>query len=228
MRWLLWKDYRHNRVVVIAGLCFLLVPHLIGAYATFRGDPKGSPLESRWRANLAISCLYSIFASQVAIALIGGNAIAGERSDHSAEFLFSLPISRTRLLISKLWLSLAIAGVIWLANAPILAYVARSSFLFRRDIPDVAELLINTAITGLVFFSVAWLLSSLISSPAMAVCGGLIAPALIGLGFTFLDYLSIVSIPHSLFEPLYRTICLAIAPPCFVVGTWYYLRRVEP
>ena len=30
MKWLLWKDYRHNRLIVFAGLAILLAPYLIG------------------------------------------------------------------------------------------------------------------------------------------------------------------------------------------------------
>ena len=30
MKWLLWKDYRHNRLIVFAALAILLVPYLIG------------------------------------------------------------------------------------------------------------------------------------------------------------------------------------------------------
>ena len=45
--------------------------------------------------------------SQLSIALIGGNAISGERVDRSAEFLYSLPIARRKLLASKLLFALA-------------------------------------------------------------------------------------------------------------------------
>jgi hypothetical protein len=30
MNWLLWKDYRHNRLIVFAALGLLLLPYLIG------------------------------------------------------------------------------------------------------------------------------------------------------------------------------------------------------
>ncbi len=33
MNWLFWKEYRQNRVIVIALLVMLVVPHLFGLYA---------------------------------------------------------------------------------------------------------------------------------------------------------------------------------------------------
>ena len=29
MKWLLWKDYRHNRLIVFTALALLLGPHLL-------------------------------------------------------------------------------------------------------------------------------------------------------------------------------------------------------
>ena len=70
-----------------------------------------------------MSSIYSLIISQLAIALIGGNAIAGERADRSAEFLCSLPITRKRILASKLLISLAIILVIWLTDTMLLMYL---------------------------------------------------------------------------------------------------------
>ena len=37
MKWLLWKDYRHNRLIVFAVLVLLILPHLCGLYAIWVG-----------------------------------------------------------------------------------------------------------------------------------------------------------------------------------------------
>ena len=43
MRWLLWKDYRVNRVIVILALGMFLVPHLFAVYAALRPYLDGPP-----------------------------------------------------------------------------------------------------------------------------------------------------------------------------------------
>ena len=92
----------------------------------------------------------------------------------------------------------------------------------------LADALIDTAITGSVFFGVAWLVSSFLRSPTISVCTGLVTPALIVGSFVFVDYLFDLPWIENGLEALYRGVCLAIAPACFAAGTWIYLRRAEP
>ena len=229
MRWLLWKDYRHNRLIVFAGLFFLLVPHLVALCATCHAKVYGPPVPSRWKMNFSVSSAYSLAICQLAVALIGGNAIAGERVDRSAEFLASLPITRRRLLVSKLLVALAITAILWL-NAPLLLYLVTTSEFSPNEI-DFERGLINIAVTGLTFFSVGWFFSAFLASPTFAVVGALAVPLVVILGLDYGDYLFEWHLNDrniELLELLYRTICLTLAPVCFAVGTWHYLRRVEP
>ena len=87
------------------------------------------------------------------------------------------------------------------------------------------------AITGLAFFAVAWLLSSLLESPTFSTCGGLITPLLIILALALVDDWLFVS-NQTDWDPwifsLFCTICLVLAAASLMAGTWYYLRRVEP
>ena len=234
MRWLLWKDYRHNRLIVFAGLVILLVPYLIGLCVgcserwidwgrLYRPDP--------WTSIFAGAAMYSLILSQLTIAIIGGNALAGERVDRSAEFLYALPVTRRRLVASKLLFGFLIAVVIWL-NAPVVWYLAQSvssqDGLRSPELPSIFE---TVAIAGLTFFCVAWFLSSLIASPTFAICGGLITPFLVLIGFRFVSWLVFRSESHWPFDNAglwNRGIFLTLAPLCFAVGTWHYLRRVEP
>jgi ABC-type transport system involved in multi-copper enzyme maturation permease subunit len=225
MKWLLWKDYRHNRPIVMATLFLLVAPHLMGLFATcfLNGDtPSGRP---RWVDNLGISSICSLLACQLALLLIGGNAIAGERADRSAEFLASLPVSRRRILASKLLLALAIIAAIWLTNAPVLFYLTLSQG--GPDLRGLTQMLVVTAITVAAFFSIAWLLSCYLSSPTFAVAGGLVAPLAVQGTSVFVAYLLGLNFDIYVVR-LYCGICLVAAPVCFAVGTWYYLRRVEP
>jgi ABC-type transport system involved in multi-copper enzyme maturation permease subunit len=246
MKWLLWKDYRHNRLIVLAGLFMLLAPYLIGVcvggvqrWISFGTNDNGQPRylkATEWAVILGGASLYSLVISQLTIALMGGNAIAGERVDRSAEFLYSLPIPRKKLLASKLLLVLLITASIWLTDAPLMTWMLRITTT-PENLPrygDLAIIWANFAITGLTFFCVAWFLSSYIASPALAVCGGLITPWLVLSGIALVNWLLMRS---ELLNPRYfaltwelsyGSVCLTLAPLCFAVGTWHYLRRVEP
>jgi ABC-type transport system involved in multi-copper enzyme maturation permease subunit len=191
----------------------------------------GHPLNGIWRLFFTGSSLYSLTLSQVAVALIGGNAIAGERVDRSAEFLFSLPVTRRRLLASKLLMAVLIIAVPWVFNSPILGCLVGT--LPVREFPaGLGSLLTFIAVTGLTFFCVAWFLSSVLASPTFAVCGGLVTPWIIGSGFLVVCGLLGVRLNEEHFEEhfedWYRISCLTISPPLFALGTWLYLRRVEP
>jgi ABC-type transport system involved in multi-copper enzyme maturation permease subunit len=248
MRWLLWKDYRHNRLIVFTALVLLLGPHLIGlgilsvgrwvkidtrnGHAVYWTPPK-------WQDILAGTSAYSLCISQLAAALIGGNAIAGERVDRSAEFLYSLPIRRRTLMASKLLLALAIAAAIWLVNVLILVCAILSLEGVPKSLPrdvnwDFVLAIATFATTGFSFFCIAWFCSSFIRSPAFAVCAGLLGPVLVASGVAFVDWLLTMSglneyrLSYHAGALLYLAICLTIAVVCFGVGTWHYLRRVEP
>jgi ABC-type Na+ efflux pump permease subunit len=231
MRWLLWKDYRHNRAVVIAGLFLLSFPYLIVLCTFFTKEP----VWVSWDERLIAAGVYGLIISQLTVALLGGNAIAGERVDRSAEFLASLPITRRKILASKLLLCLIVVAAIWLISLLPLypACWARWARWTPEELPGIAlrdlGVLANIALTGLVCFGVAWWLSALLASPTFSVFGGLAAPALFMLTTVFVGYLfNASSTVESHIELWYRLFCLSFGPVCFVAGTWYYLRRVEP
>lgn len=219
MKWLLWKDYRNNRIVVIAVLCFLLVPHLLALWFA----------QPRFAESFAAASFYGFCISQLVVAVIAGNAIAGERVDRSAEFLASLPIARGRILISKLALALAVTAVIWLTDGLAVWYAL--NFLQQLSTSDYTSArgwIVNCAIVTMTFFCVGWCLSAFSSSTTIAVCGGLVAPLIAVSGPMFIAHLLGVPLQEFDAEPWFRGICLTLAPISFVVGTWYYLRRVEP
>ncbi len=89
------------------------------------------------------------------------------------------------------------------------------------------RMLVGTALTGAVFFSVGWMLSSRLESPTLSVCGGFVTPVLIALGIQAVAWACDYPF-HEIVWPWYQQICAIVAPVCFAAGTWYYLRRVEP
>ena len=230
MQWLVWKEYRQNRLVVFVMLFLLAVPYLIGLFVLWKWGIAVQRWDiPQWKACLALASAYSIGISQLAVALIGGNAIAGERLDRSAEFQAYMPLPRRKILSAKLLLVMAMVAVIWLPNAAILW--GTSDALMSKHRPEdytfASEAFGNIAIVGLTFFCVGWLFSSMIRSPSIAVCAGLIAPLMVYLGIAYIAYLREIKL-DPLLEFWFPRICLALSPICFVIGTWLYLRRVEP
>jgi ABC-type transport system involved in multi-copper enzyme maturation permease subunit len=234
MNWLFWKEYRQNRVIVIALFVMLVVPHLFGIFLMWVETHGEHPklFEFVWQSILCGASLYSLAISQVALALIGGNAIAGERSDRSAEFQVYLPITRKKILAAKLLLAMAIAAVVWLTN-PLLAWCSLEYWIQRAEMNSVfmLQIMSNIAVTGLVFFCVAWFFSSFLRSPTFSIVGGLITPAIIiSLIAYIVHFIQEFSIPstETVVQISYWSVCLTVALSSFGVGTWLYLRRVEP
>jgi ABC-type transport system involved in multi-copper enzyme maturation permease subunit len=234
MNWLLWKDYRQNRVAFGSAAFFMLLPHLMILYVvcreTWLGVAQG---HGQWADYFAGATLYGLAFSQLSIAVIGGNAFSGERADRSAEFLFSLPISRGKIVLSKLLVSLALILAIWLITSLILAGLLTVSEWQRSDPHDLADIwnvAACAAVVSTTFFCVAWGLSSFLTSATVAVLGGLITPLLVISGIALTSYLLNLDVNRSgdRFTALFEWVCLTISATCFGIGTWHYLRRVEP
>jgi ABC-type transport system involved in multi-copper enzyme maturation permease subunit len=235
MNWLLWKDYRQNRVAFYSAAFFMLLPHLAILYVvcreTWLGVAQG---HGQWADYFAGAALYGFVFSQLSIAVIGGNAFSGERVDRSAEFLFSLPISRGKIALSKLLVSLALILAIWLITSLILAGLliapTRWGASDPHDLADIWNVAACAAVVSTTFFCVAWCLSSFLTNATVAVLGGLITPLLVLSGIALTSYLLDLDVNRSgdRFTALFEWTCLTISPICFGLGTWYYLRRVEP
>ena len=99
MNWLLWREYRLNRPILIVGAFLLLLPHVIVAILLWRGVQI--PAENQPHPFCG-TAFYSIAISQLTVLILGANAIAGERADRSAEYMVYLPVSRSRRLLAKL------------------------------------------------------------------------------------------------------------------------------
>ncbi len=94
--------------------------------------------------------------------------------------------------------------------------------------------LATIATTGLTLFCVAWFFSSFVASPALAVCAGVIFPVLVASGIGIANGLLLLAglrahpLDFLTIHVWYCGICLVLASVGFGVGTWHYLRRVEP
>ncbi len=239
MKWLIWREYRLNRLILIAGAVLMLLPYAFALVAfLWPWDPP--PRQPYGVEIFAGAAVYSLVLAQIIAALLGGNAMAGERSDRSAEFMAYLPSSRARRLGSKLCLAFLITAFVWIAHSSVFLILYNLAPEFQKlhatpeDITAAWNFVSFTAITGLVFFGVSWLISSFQSSPTFAVGGALVTPMLVLMGLLSLAWLNDAPSSERYLELDrfvgygYAIICSALAVVCFSIGTWYYLRRIEP
>ena len=219
MRWLLWREYRLNRLILAAGAVGVLLTFVIGALCRLLDDDR-TVLVQAWRI--------SIICSELTMATLAGNAIAGERSDRSAEFIACLPLSRRRLLTGKLLLLLMTIAVIWGVRVVIV------QMWNVRPIYNSPELH-SFPIQFLLIVGVSWFFSSLQSSAVIASAAGMVANWVVvgcSAGLAYSKYMGLLDPVPNVYEDfhepmflLHSRISIPLAIACFSIGTWNYLRR---
>ncbi len=231
MTWLIWKDFRLNRLVWGVALFLLVVPYIVAAILAWYVEGQVTQSEPRGLSYLMGAAFQSLIVMQIVMAFAGGNAIAGERMDRSAEFLASLPVPRSRILASKLLATLGLAAFVWIPNALFLAIAYQylsppTAASLSAQKTGFLLMFVNMAATGLTFFCVAWMFSAILESPTFSVCAGLITPLVIIGTVAWVNYL--LDVPNIYTAFAYLALCLGLSVSCFTGGTVYYLRRVEP
>jgi ABC-type transport system involved in multi-copper enzyme maturation permease subunit len=235
MKMLLWKDYRLNRLVLVLGATLLLGPYLVLLlWSAYSPDvPRGFYRDSKfWAGFLLTGSVTSLIFSELALALLAGNAFTCERADRSAEFLGYLPPSRLRILTSKAILVWSAAGLVWGVNllavtaAPVISAIGKNELTANESF-SIAAFFLATVATGVMFLGTGWLASCILDSPTFASATGLMTPLLLFCSFQILHVLFDWPGPEIIKE-LYTGSCLVVGLLCFAAGTVYYLRRVEP
>ncbi len=233
MKALLWKDCYVNKFVLSVGSVLLFLPYVVflilAAYSRWPGSAVHVNMIWDYQI-LTIFSYVSLSLSLLTIAMLGGNAMAAERADRSAEFLAYLPPSRRRLLVSKIILAAGASLLIWIVNMVTLLVLA-PRLPGAPPLVDGAlwqvpgETTLALGAVSVLLFGVAWFSSSFLASPAIATFCGLLAPDV--LGGVLLIVRSFCYRPFPLlswFSPLSLTLGIL----GFVAGTVCYLRRFEP
>lgn len=223
MKALLWKDLRVNLPIMVAAVFIWTATHAVAAAVLLFAINEHNAVP--WATALFRVTAASLMFSQVLIGALGANAMASERGDRSAEFLFGLPATRRQLLASKFIVALAIALAIWLWHVFVIEIVcpAFGAPLIPRGFPEY----VTVAVSGFSVFGGAWLASSFMKSTAYALLLGMTPFAVIGILFmnnvVFRGWP-----PEETRELWYAGINLTLGVLTFAAGTWYYARRVEP
>ena len=227
MKALLWKDCRINRLVLIVGAVMVFGPLVVGiiinGIAEWRYGFPGTP----WPELIVDTGILGLVLSLLTITLLGGNAVASERVDHSAEFLAYLPASRWAIITSKALLAVVTGVLVWAVGL----LIVYSLGPLAGEIPAHAiririEAIPALATTSVFLFGAAWLGSCCLASPTMATGIGFGAPwllyAALAIWKFFFDH------PDFPIGRWYYTLAVSLGVLCFIAGIVYYVRRVEP
>jgi hypothetical protein len=230
LRALLWKDLRINRLPLLIGAFVMIAPYIVvGVAVTHMPLWEEATAASAWAVLLTTGCHFSVMCSQPTLAMLSGHTIAVERGDRSAEFLGYLPPSRGLVLVSK---ALVLAGAflsVWGLNLLLQAI----AFWLSPDSDTAGELTSHLATLpriagiGLLAAGAGWCASANVENSGPAVALGLAAPMVL---FSVLQAThSAFNTPDELsFGAVYFTLCPILAVVFFTLGTFCYLRRVEP
>ncbi len=231
MKALLWKDYHVSRPIFVFGAVLLMVPYLIVAIVEFLSWRRHGA-SMYWAQGLAACAEASLLLSTLTIAAIAGNAFAGERSDRSAEFLGYLPVSHARVVGSKLSVALAAVSVLWLVNLAVLyglaPWIAGSSQHVLANVQQIRADKLPTCcgITALTF-GAGWLASALLTSAAISTGLALAAPAVLAVAVATVADLYGLRWDVRV-DTTFNILCVALGLVTLGLGSFCYLRRVEP
>ena len=228
MRWLLWKDYRINRLLLTFGLAVCLGPYVVAVAPSLLFGLWGG--QAWWAPGFWVDVYgISIWLSLFTFAMLGGNAVAAERADRSAEFLAYLPVSRGTVLASKSVIALGPTLLIWAVNlaalfivAPAITHVPAADILAKSDVPE--SLGVFAGLTVLLLGS-GWFWSTILTSHGLATGMSFFTLVVVLMGLTGLGLGSELG---SFLEKWFVSVCVAVGIGGYVVGCTYYLRRLEP
>jgi len=161
--------------------------------------------------------------------MLAGMIIAAERADRSSEFLAGLPPSRTQILLSKA-IVLGTACVLTLCVS--CGGAALADWLSSPGSADAGchYPLQDFVPVSLVSIGAAWCASARFENTGPPVGLGFTAPGIV-VGGIFLTRFcfGIFDIPDAQsFQTTYSTCFVVIGLVCLIVGSVYFIRRMEP
>ena len=242
MKNLLWKDFWQNSRVLLAIAIVAACPYVVVLAITtgeiivhkYNGLVISAACGDSLIGMFMGASMGSLILSVLLAAFVGGNAIAGERADRSAEFVACMPISRGKSVASKAIVAAGACLAMWAVNAAIIAVTWSVAHLgrpfFWSDPRHEASFVMMYSLGGIVLlFGLAWLYSSLLSSPAISAAAAIgTAIVLVVIVQTICSYL--YHDPFSRFVWFFLLCYLApiIAVLSFTAGVTICLRRNEP
>ena len=229
MKSLLWKDYRINRLLLIFGFTVCIGPWIIAIARHIQLCMRGEGVwwgPEPWVSTASISLGLSLFT----FAMLGGNAIAAERSDRSAEFLAYMPVSRWSILTSKSLIALTPVAAIWMVNLAFLFWVAprladgvsAAEIVLR---PEVRESFDVFGGISILLIGAGWFWSSVLTSHGLATGMSVVTLAAVVMGFIGLVEGCGL---ENVIEKWFVSVSVVVGIGGYMAGCAHYLRQLEP
>lgn len=179
---LLWKEYRTNAHLIVIGCSILFLPVLLAISMT-SANSNDANISEIVAVGMIFGSVASLVVSQVMMICLGGFLVGGERSARTFEFLFNQPVSRFKIVISKLLFALAWIVAVWLLG--LLMMLVGWQSLEAGNAPNLEglgfEFFIDVGAVGVMLFATCWLASNIFDGSVLAMAVGSVATA-----FTFL------------------------------------------
>jgi ABC-type transport system involved in multi-copper enzyme maturation permease subunit len=223
-RRLFWKDWRVNRMVIAGGALLMLCPYASTLLLEYFHPRSFGHSAAGLRTAMSTAAMMALVITVLMSAVFGGVAFASERRERSAEFLAMLPVTRRRVLLTKLLFAAACVATMWFANVLVLKALG-----VKEEAAGAVRIFGPVIFMA---FAVGWLCSTFLSSPGIA--------AGISIGVTTFSTWTLAALANEIMEEWRRgylpglleatlqTWTITAGSLCLFVGSVYYLRRVEP
>jgi ABC-type transport system involved in multi-copper enzyme maturation permease subunit len=220
---LLKKDLKLNRVPIFGGGLLIAIPYLIlSPRAVFSEESSHMVVSQDAGLVLGMALLLTVGVT----AVFGGAAFALERRERSAEFLAMLPVSRWKIVASKLVIGVGFPAIFWLVDVAARKCLHHFFGSFESVRDQIPFYFTVAAFAMPMAFGIGWLASSVLRSPAVAAC--------ISIGVTLawvLCVLMVIASPEGIGNGV-RGLLIGAPLVLGVWGTWVgarlFVRRVEP
>ena len=142
------------------------------------------PSMNDWREMFGFYGILAQFLTICIAVLLGGNAIACERSDRSANFLAFLPPTKLQILTSKFVVAICAISAVWAwALVCLHLIVPQHDAEFAQAYGPLAPHW--SAATCVLAFGVGWLASACMEKPFAPIFLGLVSPVLVQLSLEY-------------------------------------------
>lgn len=180
----------------------------------------------------SLGALFALICTAAMAAVYAAVAFTLERRDTSADFVATLPPTRGRVVASKAIVAAGCVLAMGLPNLTIYALALARGRMYPEAVwvPAASPHVVPIAAAAMMLFGIAWLLSTFLTSTAVAAS---VSFAITAGWFLMLDWFSGWSQAAQVatwnrFAFAFGCSATLIGVASFVAGTLYYLRRVEP
>jgi ABC-type transport system involved in multi-copper enzyme maturation permease subunit len=220
---LIRKDWRLFRTPIVAIAILALMGYLV-SFLLYRIDQRrfgeAALLDQWWNQYMNDAAWFGLISTVIMSAVFGGAAFATERRERWGDFLNLLPPARGPGIVSKLFVTFASLATIGAVHLAVLGMIG-----WLHHVDDfIGYTMLGAAVVML--FGVSWMLSTALRSASLSasiaitltVCAGIVI-VMLGSAFNWkIDWSYVV----------FAVVSTVTGVVCFLVGTVYYLHRVEP